>query len=255
MAEFRSDIESFISREAVEACISYDVRERAPMERTRFFGFIDPSGGSVDSMTMCIGHKQDDVVIIDALRERKPPFSPEDVVAEFAELLKSYRISKVTGDRYASEWPREQFRKASISYEPAQKSKSDLYRDLLPLINSRKIDLLDDTRLLAQLVSLERRTARGTGRDVIDHAPGGHDDLANVVAGLAAMAKRGSYPTLAPAPFVGIGASGSVMSSPPDPVTAAAETDAEAKDYQERRFAQAVFSGGFRPGGRWSGWR
>lgn len=37
-------------------------------------------------------------------------------------------------------------------------------------------------RLLAQLFGLERRTARG-GRDVIDHGPGGHDDLANAVAG------------------------------------------------------------------------
>jgi hypothetical protein len=65
----------------------------------------------------------------------------------------------------------------------------------LPLINSRKIDLLDDLRLLTQLVGLERRTARGTGRDVIDHAPGAHDDVANALAGLAATAKRGSYPS------------------------------------------------------------
>jgi hypothetical protein len=48
------------------------------------------------------------------------------------------------------------------------------------------------TRLLTQLVGLERRTARG-GRDSIDHAPGAHEDLANAVAGLAAVAKRGSY--------------------------------------------------------------
>jgi hypothetical protein len=34
---------------------------------------------------------------------------------------------------------------------------------------------------------LERRTARG-GRDSIDHAPGGHDDLANAVAGAVALA-------------------------------------------------------------------
>jgi hypothetical protein len=64
----------------------------------------------------------------------------------------------------------------------AQKPKSDLYRDLLPLLNSRRIELLDHARLLAQLVGLERRTAR-SGRDSIDHAPGGHDDIANAVAG------------------------------------------------------------------------
>jgi hypothetical protein len=37
--------------------------------------------------------------------------------------------------------------------------------------------------LFAQIVSLERRTARG-GRDSIDHAPGAHDDVANAVSGV-----------------------------------------------------------------------
>ena len=55
---------------------------------------------------------------------------------------------------------------------------------LLPT-SSRKVDLLEDARLFAQIVGLERRTARG-GKDSIDHAPGAHDDLANSVAGVVA---------------------------------------------------------------------
>ena len=35
-------------------------------------------------------------------------------------------------------------------------------------------------------MGLERRTSRG-GRDSIDHGPQGHDDLANVVAGVSYM--------------------------------------------------------------------
>src|SRR5207302_5607480 len=101
-----------------------------------------------------------------------------------------------TGDRYAGEWPRERFREHGIVYEPAQKPKSDLYRDLLPAINSRKLDLLDDARLLTQLLALERRTARG-GRDSIDHAPGAHDDLANAVAGAIVL-----QPASLPTPFI-----------------------------------------------------
>ena len=143
-------------------------------------------------MSLAIGHREDDVVVLDAMREIKPPFSPESAVAEFSELLKSYHVSKITGDRYAGDWPRERFREHGVSYEPAQKPKSDLYRDLLPAINSRKLDLLDHPRLLTQLVGLERRTARG-GRDSIDHAPGAHDDLANAVAGVAAATSRGKY--------------------------------------------------------------
>jgi hypothetical protein len=130
----------------VQACISFDVRERAPMQSVRYFGFVDPSGGSADSMTLAIGHQEHDIVIVDALREVRPPFSPESVVGEFSELLKSYRVSKITGDRYAGEWPRERFREHGIVYEPAQKPKSDLYRDPLTAINSRKLDLLDDAR-------------------------------------------------------------------------------------------------------------
>jgi hypothetical protein len=188
-AQFRIDVESFVSREAVHLCVALDVRERAPMSSVRYYGFVDPSGGSADSMTLAVGHREGDVVIVDAIRERKPPFSPEDVVSEFAELLKSYRVTRISGDRYAGEWPKERFRDHGISYEPAQKPKSDLYRDLLPAINSRKIDLLDHPRLLTQLVGLERRTARG-GRDSVDHAPGAHDDLANAVAGLCGCTRR-----------------------------------------------------------------
>jgi hypothetical protein len=97
----------------------------------------------------------------------------------------------VSRDRYAGEWPRERLRTRDIGYEPAEKPKSDLYRDLLPLINARKIDLLDDKRLQAQLCGLERRTSRA-GKDSIDHGSGGHDDVANAVAGVAGLLAVGS---------------------------------------------------------------
>jgi hypothetical protein len=61
-----------------------------------------------------------------------------------------------------------------------------LYLNLLPAINSGLVDLLDNDRLVAQLCALERRTAR-SGKDRIDHPPGGHDDLANAVAGAIHM--------------------------------------------------------------------
>jgi hypothetical protein len=193
LGQFRSDLERFVSGEAVEACVSLDVRERAPLSGNRYSAFVDPSGGSADSMALAVGHKEGNGVILDAIRERRPPFSPEDVVSEFADLLKSYRIDRVQGDRYAGEWPRERFREKGIKYEPAAKPKSDLYRDLLPALNSRRIDLLDNSRLIAQIVGLERRTSRG-GRDSIDHPPGAHDDVANCVAGVAAaLAVGGGY--------------------------------------------------------------
>jgi hypothetical protein len=183
-AQFRSDIESFISREAVEAVISPGVIERAPVSGLRYAAFCDVAGGSgKDSFTLAIAHMQDGVAVLDAIRERKPPFSPEDVVAEYSTLLVSYGIRKILGDRYAGDWPREQFKKRGITYDPAVKPKSDLYRDALPLINSRKVDLLDHPKLQTQLLGLERRTVR-SGKDSIDHAPNAHDDVANAVCGV-----------------------------------------------------------------------
>lgn len=77
------------------------------------------------------------------------------------------------------------FRENGIDYKPGAKPKSDLYVGFLATLNSRRVDLLENDRLLNQLVSRERRTAR-SGRDSIDHPPGAHDDLANVTAGVVA---------------------------------------------------------------------
>jgi hypothetical protein len=74
-----------------------------------------------------------------------------------------------------------------IRVEQAARPKSDLYIDLLPLLNSRRIQLLDHPRLISQLCGLERRTSRGC-RDSIDSAPGAHEDIANAVAGAASLA-------------------------------------------------------------------
>lgn len=181
-AEFRRDIESFVSREAVDAVVVPGRRELPPVAGTTYRAFVDPSGGSQDSMTLAITHLENGRAVLDALRERRPPFSPSDVVAEFADTLQTYGISSVTGDRYGGEWPRERFRERGIMYIPAEAAKSDLYRDLLPLVNSGQVELLDQPRLIAQLCALERRTSRA-GKDSIDHGPGGHDDVVNAAAG------------------------------------------------------------------------
>ena len=183
LGQFRSDIEGFINRDAVEAVTTRGVRERAPILGVQYVGFVDPSGGSNDSFTLAVAHKERERAVLDCVRETRPPFSPEGVVAEYTTLLKSYRISRVRGDRYAGEWPREQFKKRGIDYFTAEKAKSDLYLDLLPAVNSGLVDLLDHERLVSQLCGLERRTAR-SGKDSIDHSPGQHDDVANAVAGV-----------------------------------------------------------------------
>ena len=186
-AEFRRDIKSFVSIEAVTACISRAVYERAPQRGVIYSAFVDPSGGSADAMTLAIGHRDHtrQAAVIDALREVTPPFSPEQTVEQFASLLRTYECSTVVGDKFAGDWPVEAFRKFGVRYEQSAAPKSDLYRDLLASLNSQRVDLLDHPKIISQLCMLERRTSRG-GRDSIDHPPGGHDDVANVIAGVAA---------------------------------------------------------------------
>jgi hypothetical protein len=213
LAEFRRDIEAFLPRETVDAVTVPGRRELLPLdEGVRYLGFVDPSGGSADSFTLAIAHEEmrGDVrwAVLDLIREVRPPFSPSTVVADFAAELRRYRVSEVSGDRYSAEWCAEQFRKAGIHYRPAEKPKSDLYRELLGPLNSGTVELLDHPKLAAQLVGLERRVARG-GRESIDHAPSAHDDVANAAAGalhlvLGASRRQGWTDLYGPRPELGI---------------------------------------------------
>jgi hypothetical protein len=190
-SEFRTDVESFISREVVESAVVPDRHELPRIAGVRYVGFVDPSGGSADDMTLGIAHREGERVVLDCLRAVKPPFSPDAVVNEFAALLKSYGVREVVGDRYGGEWPRERFRANGIDYKTSEKTKSDLYREALPILNAGRAELLDNSKLVSQLCSLERRTAR-SGRDSIDHPQGQHDDVINAAAGALVEALGGS---------------------------------------------------------------
>jgi hypothetical protein len=189
LSQWRSDLSDFVQREVVEAAVVSGCHELPHSRAIHYSAFVDPSGGSADSFTLAIAHKEDDRAILDCLREVRPPFTPESVVEEFAYTLRQYKISKVVGDRYGGEWPREQFRKRGITYIPSERTKSDIYREALPSLNNHKVSLLDNPRLISQLCHLERRTGRGTGRDTIDHPNGEHDDVANAACGALVLAE------------------------------------------------------------------
>ena len=94
------------------------------------------------------------------------------------------------------------FRSAGVRYEPSEKTKSEIYVDLLPMLNGGSITLPRSDKLVRQLCSLERTVARGTNRESIDHPRdrGMHDDIANAVAGAAWLASvRGGYNLWGPA--------------------------------------------------------
>jgi hypothetical protein len=156
----------------------------------RRFAFTDPSGGggretfplAVASMSL-IGNK----AVLLGLWDKRPPFSPDAVVEEYAAIIKSYGLTTVTGDRYAGSWPAERFAAHGIRYEPSARTKSEIFLEFIPLVNSGRVRIPNDRRLRQQFIALERRTSRA-GRDSVDHPPSGLDDLANAAAGALVLA-------------------------------------------------------------------
>jgi hypothetical protein len=210
-AEFRSDLESFVALEALVAITIPGRLELPPRPGVRYIAFKDPAGGSgQDADAVAIAHaevREGRVVgVLDCVRFSRRPFSPSAVTAEHAALLKSYGMREVTGDRFAGSWPAEAFTTHGITYRPSELTKGAIYQATLPLINSAQLEWLDLPTLRTEALGLERRTAWG-GRDSINHAPHGHDDVVNVVAGACLLAVTGQTHAVTPAAMTAWGES------------------------------------------------
>lgn len=195
LGEFREDLAAFVDLAVVQACVAAGLAAILPNALRRpYTAFCDPAGGSgSDSMTLAIGHDGlddrqlgKDLIVLDKVVEVKPPFRPDSVVAQFCETLKSYGCDSVHGDNYAAQWVVDAFDRHGIRYLKSSLNKSELFLNFLPLLNSRSIQLLDHGKVVNQLVGMQRRVTSG-GREVIDHAPNSHDDVANAVAGCLAL--------------------------------------------------------------------
>jgi hypothetical protein len=181
-AEFRSDIAGFLTEDVLERC-TVQLTERPPLNAMQYYAFVDPSGGLADSFTLAIAHFEREKAVLDFLREIPAPFSPEAAVEALVQDLRRFRITEVYGDAYGGSWPAEQFQKRGVAYYSSELVRSELYLELLPALSAGSVELLASPRLQQQFMGLERRTSR-IGRDLVDHAPGGHDDAANCVAGV-----------------------------------------------------------------------
>jgi hypothetical protein len=184
---WRSDISDFVPPDIIAAVTDKGVLERAPMAGTQYFGFADPAGGSGrDFFSLCIGHREaGNMVVIDVLRERAPRFVPKDVVKEYSDLLKRFRISRIKSDKFASAWASDEWQRNGITCEPSELTKSEIYLGALPVLMSGQCRLLDVERLRDQFTALERRVY-ASGRETVDDsgAQSAHDDLSNVCAGI-----------------------------------------------------------------------
>jgi hypothetical protein len=185
-AEFRDDISSFVSAEIVDSAIIKGVTVIPPSDEGHF-GFIDVSGGAKDSHAAAVAFKSvDGTAVLACARELKTA-STEQVVAE------CYNLSSAYADRYGAAWVQDAFARYGIELLKSPFDRSGIYLNVLPALNAGQVKLLDLPRLRSQLLALERRTLRGSGKDVVDHPNAGHDDLINAAAGalvIAASADR-----------------------------------------------------------------
>ncbi len=229
LAEFRDDIGGFLSIEEIERVIVRGRTLLPRIEKQRYKAFCDPSGGRNDSMVLAIAHEEKERAVLDLVREVRAPFSPQEAVREFSELMKAYGVSEVTGDRYSAEWVKESFEKRGVRYIASDRNRSEIYLEFLPALTSGQVELLDHERMKNQLAALERRT--GTARDIVDHPVGGADDVANASAGSIVLALPTTQGTLGVIEYLkGLAAGKYAMPAKPDaiaPVSAARDTKPE----------------------------
>jgi hypothetical protein len=188
LAEWRTDVASWLPRDAIEASIVDGRTQLGPQQDIKYTAFVDVSGGRVDDSALAIAHVKDGITVLDLVKRWKSPHSPENVIGLMqSQYLIPYGVRKVTGDNYSAEFVKNTFERHGIRYLRSEKNKSQLYLELMPKITSGEVELLDDDLLLTQLCGLERRTRVG-GRDSVDHLPGHKDDVANAVAGAITVA-------------------------------------------------------------------
>jgi hypothetical protein len=185
---FRDDISTFLDDELIDAAVEHGrPLELPPRPFPSFYrAYTDSAGGTGrDAYSIAIAHMEAERYVIDVVRGTRPgqKFDPQQVTAQYAELLAEYRVSSVTGDNYAAQWVAGAWRDTGIVYVQSDIPKSAIYLECLPLFTRGLVRLPDHARLLKELRLLERVTHRG-GKDSVDHPRGQHDDHANSVCGV-----------------------------------------------------------------------
>jgi hypothetical protein len=194
---FREDISDFLPIEIVEACTDVGVYERPYQPGKQYYAWADAAGGGGtgrDSFALAITHKGDDgLVYLDVIRERKPPFVPAAVIAEWAPILKQYRIAEVHGDAWGGGFHSGEWNANVITFAGADNTTSENYLAALSQFLAGRFRLLDNVTLRNQLTSLERTVGSGD-HEKVEHPKhaNAHDDVATATCGALVLASQSS---------------------------------------------------------------
>lgn len=203
MANFRSDMSSMYDPLIIDKAVNHDrPMELPPQSEHRYRAFVDTAGGGgKDAFAIAIGHLEDKKVVVDVVRSRQPKFNPDEVSAQYSELLDQYSVYSVVGDRFSGDFALHSFASNGVDYEKCEKSKSELYLESEGVFNTERIEIPNRELLSTQLKNLVRK-ARAGGRDSVDSdLP---EDEANVVAGLSHILLQDSAYIRTPPPSYGL---------------------------------------------------
>ena len=180
-------IGSAFSIEPVADAIARGVRRRPPEQQYHgmYVAYCDMSGGSNDDAVLAIAHRDaEGRAISDCVvsQGQNAPFDPTVAIGRFAGVMREYGIHIVYGDLYAGNTFRYAFAQYGLGYEVSLSSASELYAALEPVLNSRKVVLLDVPIVEEQLLGLCWRGNK------ITHPSSDHDDYINAVAGSLLLA-------------------------------------------------------------------
>jgi hypothetical protein len=184
LGEFSEDVESFLPRAWIDQAVVEGRHEVAPQRAVDYVAAVDPSGGGADAFTLAIVHQEGDRVVHDVMRgwasSRREKVDLTAVVAEIAEVCGWYRVTEVTGDRYAAAWVAQAFERVGLAYREADTDRARTYLEAEPLFAQGRVELLDHPAMVRELSLLERRPRAG-GKTQVDHPKGGHDDFSNAL--------------------------------------------------------------------------
>lgn len=169
LAEFRSDLEGFVSLDTLRACTG-QFAERAPVAGIRYTAGLDLASGSGEDLlgfAICHHDAESDKIVVDFVKEWTPPFSPTGVLAQVAELCRRFGgVETLVGDRYAYNFAREILRPLDLGFLVSEKTTSECFGELLPMPNAHEVEIPQHQVLLAQLGSLEMQTVL-TRQDIL----------------------------------------------------------------------------------------
>jgi hypothetical protein len=210
--------------EPIMDSVERGIGSRSREAGTTYSAFVDMSGGSSDDAALAIVHlARDRRVVLDRVVNQgpPPPFDPRAAVTRFTRVLGAYGVTRVWGDAYAGETFRADFRSLGIEYAVCPQTTSQLYEAFEPLLNGRRVVLLDEPTLEQQLLGLVWRGGK------IDHPAGEHDDWANAAVGALVLAEA------PPAQRFALYVDGINLAAPDEPAPAPSYEDEIDDDVEE----------------------